>query len=171
MSIAEHPGAPEKHNYVTDGDVSLSNSIDTSSGENHLITDNPKEDRLLTTKLDFKVIPILSLLYLICFLDRTNIANARIAGMEKGLDMRKHGYNTALWIFYLPFVLAEIPLNMMLTLSRIKPNIFLGVQTLLLGLYFSIAVIGSILIFPSQVYSQCVKASLNHIRDFLRFDS
>ena len=34
---------------------------------------DPKADRALTTKVDLKVLPILGLLYLICFLDRTNI--------------------------------------------------------------------------------------------------
>lgn len=40
------------------------------------------------------------------FLDRTNIANARIEGLVEGLDMPANGYNTALWIFYIPFILA-----------------------------------------------------------------
>jgi hypothetical protein len=63
-----------------------------------------RADRQLTTKIDLKVIPIMGMLYLICFLDRTNIANARLAGLEKGLDMPSNGFNTALWIFYIPFV-------------------------------------------------------------------
>lgn len=63
-----------------------------------------KADRQLTNKIDLKVIPIMGLLYLVCFLDRTNIANARLAGLEKGLNMPSTGFNTALWIFYIPFV-------------------------------------------------------------------
>lgn len=128
----------EKQHYVNDGADgvnSLKNSADdVSSGQlDHI---SPIDERNLTARLDFKVIPILGLLYLICFLDRTNIANARIAGMEKGLHFPKKGYNTALWIFYLPFVLAEIPLNMLMATGWIKPNFFLGVQTFLLGMFF-----------------------------------
>lgn len=95
--------------------------------------DSPENERKLTTKIDLKVIPIFGLLYLICFLDRTNIANARIAGLEKGLDMPTTGFNTCLWIFYIPFVLAEVPSNMFMSLSWVKPKYFLGIQTLLLG--------------------------------------
>lgn len=40
------------------------------------------------------------------FLDRTNIANAKIEGLVEGLNMPSNGYNTALWIFYIPFILA-----------------------------------------------------------------
>lgn len=61
-------------------------------------------DRRLTNRIDLKVIPIMGLLYLVCFLDRTNIANARLAGLEKGLNMPTNGFNTCLWIFYIPFV-------------------------------------------------------------------
>lgn len=110
----------------------MKNSTDVASGQMDRLS--PREDRKLTAKIDLKLMPILGLLYLICFLDRTNIANARIAGMEKGLHMPKKGYNTALWIFYLPFVLAEVPLNMLMSQNWIKPNLFLGTQTFLLGM-------------------------------------
>jgi hypothetical protein len=65
-----------------------------------------KADRRLTNKIDLKVIPIMGLLYLVCFLDRTNIANAKLAGLEAGLNMPSNGFNTVLWIFYIPFVRA-----------------------------------------------------------------
>jgi hypothetical protein len=105
----------------------------TSSGHVEYLPDSPKAERALTAKIDLKVIPVLGLLYLICFLDRTNIANARLGGLEKGLNMPSTGFNTALWVFYIPFVLAEVPLNMLLSISWMKPNLFLGVQTFLLG--------------------------------------
>jgi hypothetical protein len=70
-------------------------------------------DRRLTTRIDLKVIPIMGLIYLVCFLDRTNIANARPAGLEAGLDMPSTGYNTALWIFYIPFVRLQFQLFLM----------------------------------------------------------
>jgi hypothetical protein len=62
------------------------------------------------------------------------VANARIEGMEKGLNMPANGYNTALWIFYIPFVLVEVPSNMIMSLPRVRPNIFLGLNMLILGI-------------------------------------
>lgn len=62
------------------------------------------------------------------------IANARIQGLEKGLHMPKTGYNTALWIFYIPFVLAEVPLNMIMSMPKVSPRIFLGTQAFILGI-------------------------------------
>ncbi|KAF2818662.1 MFS general substrate transporter [Ophiobolus disseminans] len=87
-----------------------------------------------TLKMDLRLIPILGCTYTILFLDRTNIANARIEGMEKSLKMPSNGYNTALWIFYIPFVLIEIPSNMIMSMPRVRPNIFLGCNMLILGI-------------------------------------
>lgn len=48
--------------------------------------------------------------------------------------MPKNGYNTAIWIFYVPFVLAEIPSNMIISLPQIRPNLFLGANMFILGI-------------------------------------
>ncbi|KAF2015107.1 MFS general substrate transporter [Aaosphaeria arxii CBS 175.79] len=87
-----------------------------------------------TLKLDLRLIPLLGCTYTILFLDRTNIANARIEGLEKGLNMPPHGYNTCIWIFFIPFVLIEIPSNMIMGLPHVKPCIFLGINMLVLGI-------------------------------------
>ncbi|KAF2644101.1 MFS general substrate transporter [Massarina eburnea CBS 473.64] len=92
----------------------------------------PKSNYML--KLDLYLIPLLGCTYTILFLDRANIANARIEGLEKGLNMPTNGYNTCLWIFFIPFVLIEIPSNMIMGLPRIKPNIFLGINLIILGI-------------------------------------
>jgi hypothetical protein len=131
-SVLGHHSPVDKHHLVKEG-VATS----TSSGEIEYIPDDPASERKLTTKLDFKVIPILGLLYLICFLDRTNIANAKLAGLTTGkeaIKMPSTGYNTALWVFYIPFVLAEVPSNMLMSLPWMKPNLFLGTQCFLLGM-------------------------------------
>ncbi|KIW00220.1 uncharacterized protein PV09_08260 [Verruconis gallopava] len=118
----------EKDALVKEGVLSS-----TSSGEFTYVAPSAAEDRKLTTKLDIRVIPIFGLLYLICFLDRTNIANARLAGLEKALHMPSNGFNVALSIFYIPFVLFEVPSNWIMSRPFIKPNLFLGAQTFILG--------------------------------------
>ncbi|KAH6625344.1 major facilitator superfamily domain-containing protein [Boeremia exigua] len=92
----------------------------------------PKQNYLL--RMDFRLIPVLGCTYTVLFLDRTNIANARIEGLEKGLNMPSNGYNTALWIFFIPFILIEVPSNLIMGLPRVRPNIFLGVNMFLLGI-------------------------------------
>ena len=52
-----------------------------------------KETKKLLRKIDWHLIPFLALLYLLSFLDRTNIGNARLAGLEKDLGMSGLDYN------------------------------------------------------------------------------
>ena len=61
-----------------------------------------KIDRALLWKIDLLIVPWMCLLYLLSFLDRTNIGNARLAGMEEDLGMEGHDYNIALTIFVCP---------------------------------------------------------------------
>lgn len=56
-------------------------------------------ERKLLWKIDLLIIPWMCLLYLLSFLDRTNIGNARLAGMEEDLGMSGLDYNVALTIF------------------------------------------------------------------------
>lgn len=96
--------------------------------------EDPKAARRLLIKCDLRLIPILGCLYLVSFLDRSNIANARLFGLETSLNMPSNGFNTCLWIFYLPFVVVEIPSNLFMSLNKIKPNQWLAGAMLILGM-------------------------------------
>ncbi|KFZ11655.1 hypothetical protein V501_04622 [Pseudogymnoascus sp. VKM F-4519 (FW-2642)] len=90
--------------------------------------------RKLLLKCDLRLVPILGTLYLVSFFDRSNIANARLFGLEKSLNMPSNGFNTCLWIFYLPFVIIEIPSNLIMSMNKIKPNYWLAGMMFILGL-------------------------------------
>ena len=106
-----------------------------TSEEGGEFNEDPKAARRLLVKCDIRLIPILGCLYLVSFLDRSNIANARLFGLEKSLHMPSNGFNTCLWIFYLPFVIVEIPSNLFMSLNKIKPNQWLAGAMLILGMF------------------------------------
>lgn len=83
-------------------------------------------ERKLLLKIDLAVLPILALLFLVSFVDRSNIGNARIEGFEKSLHMnpKGNGYNITLFAFTIPYVLFEVPANMIL--KKIKPQMWLS---------------------------------------------
>ena len=57
-----------------------------------------KETKKLLRKIDRTLLPFLALLYLLSFLDRANIGNARLAGLEKDLGMTgKWDYSVSRW--------------------------------------------------------------------------
>lgn len=57
-------------------------------------------------KVDWRLIPMLLILYLITYVDKTNIGNAQIEGLNKSLHLTGTQYNVALSIFFIPYVLA-----------------------------------------------------------------
>lgn len=120
----------------TQGIAVLEESGSAPNG-NTLLYDDPKAARRLLFKCDMRLIPILGCLYLVSFLDRSNIANARLFGLEKSLHMPPTGFNTCLWIFYLPFVIVEIPSNLFMSLNKIKPNQWLAGAMLILGMLWN----------------------------------
>lgn len=88
--------------------------------------------RRLVSKIDLRVIPVLSLMYLLAFLDRTNIANASVFSLQTDLKLTGTQYNTALTIFFVPYIVFEIPSN--LILKRLKPHVWLSACMFLFGL-------------------------------------
>ncbi|KAJ6559172.1 major facilitator superfamily domain-containing protein [Mycena vulgaris] len=93
--------------------------------------DSP-EDRKLVRKIDLRLIPILTLLYLLSFLDRTNIGNAKILGLTTDLHVSAPEYNTALALYFVAYVLFEVPANIIL--KRFNPQIWLPTLTLVWGI-------------------------------------
>ncbi|KAF2266645.1 MFS general substrate transporter [Lojkania enalia] len=83
-------------------------------------------ERKLVTRIDLHVIPFLCIMYLLAFLDRVNIANANVFGLSEELNITDGTkFNTALVIFFVPYILFEIPSNVLL--KKLKPRVWLSV--------------------------------------------
>jgi len=76
----------------------------------------------LVWKMDKWLIPWLSLLYLLSFLDRTNIGNARVAKMEPAIGMDGRDYNDALTIFFVSYAGFEPLTN--IAIKKWSPRVF-----------------------------------------------
>lgn len=74
-------------------------------------------------KMDVRLIPMLAILYLLSFLDRGNIGNAKIAGMQDDLHLSGPEYNLCATVFFFTYCLFEIPSNLLL--KRFRPSIWL----------------------------------------------
>ncbi|KAJ7625468.1 MFS general substrate transporter [Roridomyces roridus] len=75
---------------------------------------DPVAERKLVRKLDLTLLPLFTLLYCTNFIDRTAIGNAKIAGLEKDLGMVGFDYNIALTVFYIFYIVSDIPSNLAL---------------------------------------------------------
>ncbi|KAM5540381.1 hypothetical protein V8D89_005839 [Ganoderma adspersum] len=90
-----------------------------------------KLTRRVLWKLDIHVLPPLAFLWLANFIDRTNIGNARIAGLERDTHLKGKEFNTALAIFYVSYILVELPSNWVL--KQFKPSRWLPFLVTLWG--------------------------------------
>ncbi|ERF68098.1 hypothetical protein EPUS_06909 [Endocarpon pusillum Z07020] len=66
------------------------------------------------------------------FLDRVNIGNAAVYGLQRDLRLVGDDFNVALTVFFVPYVLFEIPSN--IVLKRLKPHFWLSICMFLFGL-------------------------------------
>jgi hypothetical protein len=63
---------------------------------------DPAAEKKLLRKVDLHVVPALFVLFLLAFLDRVNIGNAKIFGLEEELRMTGSQYSIGLMIFFIP---------------------------------------------------------------------
>lgn len=77
------------------------------------LPDRAVEDRTLT-KVTWRLIPFLFLLYVVNYLDRVNIAFAGPNGMNDDLAMSAKAFGFASGIFFLGYLLLEVPSNIAL---------------------------------------------------------
>ncbi|KAG6552268.1 hypothetical protein Mapa_006119 [Marchantia paleacea] len=80
-------------------------------------------DRALVRKIDLRLIPYLSFLYLLSYLDRANIGNAKIEGLDVDLRLTDQQYLWTLTAFFFPYALFEVPSNILL--KRLRPSIWI----------------------------------------------
>ncbi|KAK2797122.1 hypothetical protein FQN50_009313 [Emmonsiellopsis sp. PD_5] len=72
-------------------------------------------EKALIRKIDWRLLPILGALYAIALIDRVNISNARVAGMDKELGLSIGSrYTIALVVFFIPYFIFELPSNIVL---------------------------------------------------------
>ncbi|KAI0168493.1 major facilitator superfamily domain-containing protein [Pestalotiopsis sp. NC0098] len=80
-------------------------------------------ERHMVRRIDMRLMPFVIIMYLLAFLDRVNIANAKTFHLVTDLDLTGTEYNTALTMFFIPYVFFEIPSNILL--KRLSPKIWL----------------------------------------------
>ncbi|CAF3538777.1 unnamed protein product [Rotaria socialis] len=75
---------------------------------------NDPEGKKLLRKQDWHVIPPMALLYLLSFLDRANIGQAKLNGLTESLNLSSHEYNLCVSLFFVTYAVFEIPSNLAL---------------------------------------------------------
>ncbi|EKJ77480.1 hypothetical protein NXS19_004628 [Fusarium pseudograminearum] len=93
-----------------------------------LIRDKTSEERAaieksLVRKLDWKFLPMVTAMLLMNYLDRINVSNARLAGMQEDLHMSDTMWSLGISLFYVGYIISQIPANVIIAKGR--PRILL----------------------------------------------
>ncbi|KAI5917585.1 MFS transporter [Camillea tinctor] len=92
---------------------------------------NYARSKRLSRSLDARILPLCCWLYLLNFLDRGNIGNARVLNQESGDDMLQQtgmtaqGYALTVTLFSLAYTVFEVPSNWVMK-HYVRPSVWLG---------------------------------------------
>ncbi|KAF8168455.1 high-affinity nicotinic acid transporter [Crassisporium funariophilum] len=103
-----------KHNSKHSSDVRVEDieKIDAPALDAHY---DPAFVRKTIRLIDWRMLPLLGLLYSVALIDRVNLGAARTAGMEKDLKLNiGERYSIASMIYFIPYTLLQIPGNIAL---------------------------------------------------------
>ncbi|KAI8145522.1 major facilitator superfamily domain-containing protein [Fennellomyces sp. T-0311] len=122
-----HDDEKRKEGVIHEENISSSTGYDRDI----FVPPTDKELRRLMWKIDLRIIPFIAVLYLCSFLDRVNIGNAKVAGLVEDTNMTEDEYNWGLSIFFIGYIIFEVPSN--LALKWMGPKIWITTIMLIWG--------------------------------------
>ncbi|OJJ06222.1 hypothetical protein ASPVEDRAFT_199973 [Aspergillus versicolor CBS 583.65] len=96
--------------------------------------------RRATLKLDVIIMPCMVIMYIFNYLDRQNIAAAKLAGIEEDLHISDVEYQTCVSILFVGYILMQVPSNMIVGKIR-WPGIYICVSMAIWGLLSALTAI------------------------------
>ncbi|KAI1486405.1 major facilitator superfamily domain-containing protein [Biscogniauxia mediterranea] len=89
-------------------------------------------EKSLLRKLDARC-SLFVLIYILNYLDRNNVASARLRGLQDDLKLDNTQYATCLSILYVGYILMQVPSNMFINKIQ-RPSLYIAAAMLLWGL-------------------------------------
>ncbi|KAK3666393.1 hypothetical protein LTR22_002698 [Elasticomyces elasticus] len=84
-----------------------------------------KLNKSVLRKLDWKFLPMATMMLLMNYLDRINVSNARLAGMQEDCHMTDIEWSAGISLFYVGYIIGQIP--------GISRNSFMPIEQLLIS--------------------------------------
>ncbi|KAF7118846.1 hypothetical protein CNMCM5793_008478 [Aspergillus hiratsukae] len=110
-----------------------SSTPDSGPVVDSLSEDEREIEPKLRRKLDLRIMPVVVLIYLLNFIDRSNYTAARLQGLERDLHLSSSEYQVGLSVFFVGYVLGPIPSNLLLNYLG-RPSSYIGLFGISWGL-------------------------------------
>lgn len=95
-------------------------NLKTEDGFTSSFVPNPETEKRLRRQFDFRVLPLGILIYLLSYIDRTNMGNAKILGLTEDTELIGSRYNIALTLFYVSYVIFEMSVPVSSSLNVVQ---------------------------------------------------
>ncbi|KAJ8068558.1 hypothetical protein OCU04_002273 [Sclerotinia nivalis] len=124
---------PTADNKINPNEVELVEDVSSTPAKSSRIPEYVRnltpEDRerietSLRRKVDTRLLPMVVLIYIMNYLDRNNIAAAKLAGLETDLNLKGDQFQTAVSILFVGYLLMQVPSNLLLNKLG-KPSLYL----------------------------------------------
>ena len=102
---SEHRDIVAKSAVAVDGVEELKGKANPSQPDEQWLA----AEKRVVRKLDMTLVPMIWLLYLFNYLDRNNIAQARLSSFEKDLGLKGNDFNVAVSILNVGYMLMQLP--------------------------------------------------------------
>ena len=114
---------PDKNDVWVENSQEESPSDIMSIYHSYDIEYRQKVEAKLRRKIDTRILPLIVLIYLLNYLDRNSITQARLYGLQKDTGVKGAQYQTAISIFSAGYILMQLPSTVLMT--KFRPSIFL----------------------------------------------
>ncbi|KAI0780133.1 MFS general substrate transporter [Fomes fomentarius] len=130
MAISERPlsdietGSAPLEKSEKDPSIVHCENVSESDESDYVV--DPEAERRLLRRIDLRMVTGSTLMYMLCFIDRFNIGNAKILNSDTGdslqqsLRLSENQYLIALMVFFVAYTVFETPSNYLL--KRFKPS-------------------------------------------------
>lgn len=116
-----------EHAYPEDTTIHVTSAPEAQDPSGPALAPGEREDkatRRLIRKIDIRLLPVLAVIYAFALIDRVNLPNARIAGMDEDLGLSVGDrYSLVVMIFFVPYVICQFPANIIC--RRLGPCLWL----------------------------------------------
>ncbi|OQU98531.1 hypothetical protein CLAIMM_04304 [Cladophialophora immunda] len=125
---------PEHNETTTDVvDAPVKESVGIEPTDVRFKAPKSIEEKALVRKMDMLLLPLLSGSILFAYLDRGNIGNARIMGLQADIHIDNQQYFNCLMMFFLGYMLVEFGAGLMLRV--LPPRFVIGGAALCFGVF------------------------------------
>ncbi|RWA06085.1 hypothetical protein EKO27_g9010 [Xylaria grammica] len=104
------------------------------------------EEKSVIRKLDWRLMPMIFVIYSLSVLDRSNLGNAHVAGLDESLGLKGDQYSTLGTFFYVTFILNEFSVCVILSINEIVRQLDIIFQSAAAGWKH----------FPAHIWVACI---------------